>query len=243
MGAESGYCDSQLLGEPDSEKTEKMNAINYVFILIAGAAVASAGFYCKTGFDTPACLLIEAAKLPSGPAAAPPVPVDCTLCYARAVALRITDETVYKPKCVGRRFAHQQFDQYKNQVFCVESDGHEIPGSRQKGKTGNCKKFPRKGAKPKPRAAPAAPLCIRKRGQATAAKSAFIPVCNGPNFAGHRAFKFSCKGKVGTTQPHPTDCSRYIQCTKAGTFGCACTSGMKFDKTEGVCNFSKKVKC
>jgi len=273
--------DSQLLEENGTpRKQRKMNAINYVFILIAGAAVASAGYYCKTGFDTPTCLLIEAAKLPSGPQAAPAVPVDCTLCQTRAIALRITDKSVYKPTCNGRRFAHQQYDDNKNQVFCVESNGQEIPGSRQKGKNGNCKKFPRKGAKQvKPQAAPAVKLCVRKRAQAARAKAAFVPVCkNGdfdvkqcagnwcwctsaggdavpytfhkkgsakaPNCAGHRAFKFSCTKKMlGTSQPHPTDCSRYIQCTEAGTFSCACVAGMKFDRKEGVCNFAKNVKC
>merc|ERR1712133_13041 len=261
-------------------KQRKMNAINYVFILIAGAAVASAGYYCKTGFDVPACLLIEAAKLPPGPQATQDGRrVDCLLCQARAVARRIRDDLpanqVYKPVCVGRKFAHQQYNEYKNEVFCVEIDGTEILGSRQKGKNGNCKKFPRKGSKPKPKTVqPTQPaLCMRKRRKAVRAKSAYVPVCKGrdfdvkqcvgkwcwcasaegdvvpitfhrkgslkpPNCAGHRAFKFSCKGKKGT-QPHPTDCSRYVQCTPVGTFHCSCVGGMKFDRTEGVCNFKK----
>jgi len=243
--------------------------------------VASAGYYCKTGFDVPACLLIEAAKLPTGPQAAPKLQVDCLLCQARAVARRIRDDLpanqVYKPVCVGRKFAHQQYNEYKNEVFCVEIDGTEILGSRQKGKNGNCKKFPRKGTKPKTVQPTQPALCMRKRRQAVRAKSAYVPVCKGrdfdvkqcvgkwcwcasaegdvvpitfhrkgspkpPNCAGHRAFKFSCKGKKGT-QPHPTDCSRYVQCTEVGTFHCGCVGGMKFDRTEGVCNFKKKVNC
>merc|ERR1712142_537791 len=140
--------------------------------------------------------------------------------------------------CVGRKFAHQQYNEYKNEVFCVEIDGTEILGSRQKGKNGNCKKFPRKGTKPKTVQPTQPALCMRKRRQAVRAKSAYVPVCKGrdfdvkqcvgkwcwcasaegdvvpitfhrkgspkpPNCAGHRAFKFSCKGKKGT-QPHPT---------------------------------------
>ena len=75
----------------------------------------------------------------------PPRRVDCQLCRARAIMIRVRDDLpanqVYKPVCEGRLFAHQQYNEYKNEVFCVEKNGEEIPGSRQKGKNVNCKKF------------------------------------------------------------------------------------------------------
>ena len=65
---------------------------------------------------------------------------NCNLCRAQALAIRTTDKTVYKPVCVGNNFAHQQYDFHRNQTFCVEKDGAEIPGSRQ-GLNGNCNNF------------------------------------------------------------------------------------------------------
>ena len=47
-------------------------------------------------------------------------------------------------------------------------------------------------------------------------------------------FTFDCKGKNGTI-PHPTDCTRYIQCDQSGTFVCACYHGMMFNSTKGIC--------
>merc|ERR1711875_125282 len=50
--------------------------------------------------------------------------------------------------------------------------------------------------------------------------------------AKQQAFRFDCKGNTGTV-PHPSDCTRYIQCTAAGTFACACDPGMKFSLSAG----------
>merc|ERR1712042_56377 len=54
-----------------------------------------------------------------------------------------------------------------------------------------------------------------------------------PNCANHQAFKFSCKGKGESLQPHPTDCARYVKCSNAGVFSCACGMDMAFDRKEG----------
>jgi len=255
-----------------------MNAIYQVCVLLAVAALGAAGHYkCASHFETPSCVIIGKGKLPTQAPGPKPMDFDCTLCQAKAFALRVTDRKVYLPACNGKNFKHVQVDDFKKETFCVEKDGEEIKGSRQKGVNGNCKKFPRKPA-PVSVKPPQSRPCSAKRAAALKAKSAFVPKCkaNGkfqakqcagrwcwcavaagqpiprtfhlsgskkaPNCAAHAGFKFSCP-KGESLQPHPTDCARYVKCSNAGVFSCACGMNQAFDRKEGICNHASLVKC
>lgn len=255
-----------------------MNTILQVCVLLAVAAMGATGnhYKCASTFEAPSCVIIGEGKLPSQKPGPKPWDIDCTLCQAKAFALRVTNAKVYLPACMGKNFKHVQVDDYKKETFCVEKDGEEIKGSRQKGMKGNCSKFPRKPviaitlAVKRP--------CSDKMAAAKKANSLFVPTCKAdgtfqatqcagrwcwcaaaagqpfprtfhvkgkraPNCASHQAFKFSCAGKEESVQPHPTDCARYIKCSHAGVFSCACNMGMAFDRKEGTCNHVSLVKC
>jgi len=255
-----------------------MNSIFQVGLLLAVAAFASGMHYkCATNFQVPSCVMIGEGTLPTQAPGPKPMDFDCTLCQAKAYALRVTNAKVYLPACAGKNFKHVQVDDYKKETFCVELDGTEIKNSRQKGMNGNCKNFPRKPVIATLTIAPKRP-CDEKVTVAKKAKSAFVPTCKAdgtyqalqcagrwcwcaassgqaiprtfhlkgkkaPNCASHQAFKFSCKGKGESYQPHPTDCARYIKCSNAGVFSCACGMRMAFDRKEGTCNHASIVKC
>merc|ERR1712142_174196 len=185
-------------------------------------------------------------NLPSQAPGPKPMDFDCILCQAKAYALRLTDAEVYLPACNGKNFKHLQVDDFKKETFCVERDGEEIKGSRQKGMNGNCSKFPRKPVLATLTIKPPKP-CTEKALEATKAKT--IPRTfhlkgkNAPNCANHQAFTFNCQGKGESLQPHPTDCTRYVKCSNAGVFSCACGVRMAFDRKEGICNHETLVKC
>jgi len=259
---------------------DKMNSIFQVGVLLAVAAYASAygmHYKCASNIQVPSCVMIGKGNLPSQAPGPKPMDFDCTLCQAKAYALRVNNAEVYLPACNGKNFKHVQVDDFKKETFCVEKDGEEIKGSRQKGMNGNCSKFPRKPVLATLTIKPPKP-CTEKALEATKAKSAFVPTCkpdgnfqalqcvgrfcwcaaskgqtiprtfhlkgkNAPNCANHQAFTFNCQGKGESLQPHPTDCTRYVKCSNAGVFSCACGVRMAFDRKEGICNHETLVKC
>jgi len=259
---------------------DKMNSIFQVGVLLAVAAYASAygmHYKCASNIQVPSCVMIGKGNLPSQAPGPKPMDFDCILCQAKAYALRLTNAEVYLPACNGKNFKHVQVDDFKKETFCVEKDGEEIKGSRQKGMNGNCSKFPRKPVLATLTIKPPKP-CTEKALEARKAKSAFVPTCkpdgnfqalqcvgrfcfcaaskgqtiprtfhlkgkNAPNCANHQAFTFNCQGKGESLQPHPTDCTRYVKCSNAGVFSCACGVRMAFDRKEGICNHETLVKC
>ena len=67
---------------------------------------------------------------------------NCQKCKAEALALCITNPDLFVPECNSDgTFRITQYDQAKNQSFCVDGFGKEYNGTRVEGEQVDCSKY------------------------------------------------------------------------------------------------------
>merc|ERR1719495_636150 len=144
-----------------------MNSIFLACLVLAGAAaIADSKHKGKCGGkDVPMCALVYDRRAKPTP---PPKP-DCSTCVAEAMAMRLTDKSIWIPACnKDNSFKKEQYDADKNESFCVNPYGEEDKGTRVKGNIVRCKKDK----------APAASICRAARAKAIRTKAKHVPTCD-----------------------------------------------------------------
>jgi len=139
--------------------TGTMKTVYLVCLVAAGAALAFGKAPCNR--DDAGCVpvLTDAEKGDD------PDPINCPLCEVRAIAEKCTNPDKFVPNCNGDEFARYQYDEAKDEHFCVYIDGTEItnPATRKpgKGEEAACASFP-KLPEAGPTPAPSTPCVDRK---------------------------------------------------------------------------------
>jgi len=125
---------------------------------------------CKPGFTGPECEVGE-----------------CPKCRAEAFVQSLSDETCFIPDCdEDGSFLCTQYHEYKNETFCVNSEGKEIPDTRVPGKkeidcSEHCKTEELVGP------------CKAKLTRAEAKGDEFKPNCDEKgNFVAYQCFEGTC---------------------------------------------------
>merc|ERR1719187_717759 len=120
--------------------TGTMKTVYLVCLVAVGAALAFGKAPCNR--DDAGCVPVLKDDTPSPE----PDPINCPLCEVRAIAEKCTNPDKFVPTCDGDKFAKYQYDEAKDEHFCVYADGTEItnPVTRKpgKGEEAACASFP-----------------------------------------------------------------------------------------------------
>merc|ERR1719187_285430 len=110
--------------------TGTMKTVYLVCLVAAGAALAFGKAPCNR--DDAGCVPVLKDDTPSPE----PDPINCPLCEVRAIAEKCTNPDKFVPTCDGDKFAKYQYDEAKDEHFCVYVNGVEItnPATRKPGK-------------------------------------------------------------------------------------------------------------
>jgi len=120
--------------------TGTMKTVYLVCLVAAGAAFAFAADHCNR--NDGGCVPVITDPDPVNP----PKSINCPVCKVRAIAEKCTNPDKFVPTCNGDKFAKYQYDEAKDEHFCVYIDGTEItePATRKPGKGEGeaCASFP-----------------------------------------------------------------------------------------------------
>merc|ERR1719511_254425 len=120
----------------------------------------------------------------------------CPKCRTEAIIQFLSDPTCFVPVCTpDGSFRCAQYHEFKNESFCVNPAGVEVPETRVSGTEIDCSEHCKTG--------PAANPCEAKRLRAIASRDPFIPVCDKDGYFG----EVQCYGA--------TDALKMCWCTQA----------------------------
>merc|ERR1711931_326538 len=144
MGRIFRKCETRLQRILTCTKRQKiagtMKTVYLVCLVAAGAAFAFAADHCNR--NDGGCVPVVTDPDPTDP----PKPINCPVCQVRAIAEKCTNPDKFVPTCNGDKFAKYQYDEAKDEHFCVYIDGTEItePVTRKPGKGEGeaCASFP-----------------------------------------------------------------------------------------------------
>merc|ERR1712002_555647 len=136
MGRIFRKCETRLQRILTCTKRQKitgtMKTVYLVCLVAAGAAFAFAADHCNR--NDGGCVPVVTDPDPTDP----PKPINCPVCQVRAIAEKCTNPDKFVPTCNGDKFARYQYDEAKDEHFCVYIDGTEITNpslaNQEKGK-------------------------------------------------------------------------------------------------------------